>query len=163
MRLSVSHSVSLGVEPNQLFITVWQLRSNFCGASSLTGGRLCLLSMLLVLASADFLGSGSLGTHDHILLSQIWDFCFRRLLRFAGSRRRYSNPSPHGLLKTVSQSKSRSHIATDGQSVCQSSCRAPFGAHYQLFITDWPLQFCYCGAPILTRGRFCLYQRHFLQ
>jgi hypothetical protein len=33
---------------------------------------------------------------DRILLSQIWDFPFRRLLRLAGSRWRYSTPPPHG-------------------------------------------------------------------
>jgi hypothetical protein len=32
-------------------ITVWQLRSCFCGAPSLTRGRVCLLYMLLALAS----------------------------------------------------------------------------------------------------------------
>jgi hypothetical protein len=37
--------------------------------------------MLLALASAVFLGSESLETRDHILLFQIWDFPFRRLLR----------------------------------------------------------------------------------
>jgi hypothetical protein len=47
------------------------------------------------LASVVFLRSESLGTRDHILLSQIWDFPFRRLLRVAGSRWRYSNPPPH--------------------------------------------------------------------
>jgi hypothetical protein len=36
------------------------------------------------------------GTWDLILLSQIWDFPFRRLLRLAGSRWRYSTPPPHG-------------------------------------------------------------------
>jgi hypothetical protein len=40
--------------------------------------------MLLPLASVVFLGSESLGTRDHILLSQILDFPFRRLLRLAG-------------------------------------------------------------------------------
>jgi hypothetical protein len=34
-------------------------------------GLLCLLYMLLALASAIFLGSESLDTRDHILLSQI--------------------------------------------------------------------------------------------
>jgi hypothetical protein len=48
------------------------------------------------LASAVFLGSESLGTRDHILLSQIWDFHFRGLLRLAGPRWRYSTPPPHG-------------------------------------------------------------------
>jgi hypothetical protein len=50
---------------DQIFITVWHL---------------------LALASAVFLGSESLGTRDHILLSQILNFPFRRLLRLAGSR-----------------------------------------------------------------------------
>jgi hypothetical protein len=56
------------------------------GAPSLTRGRVCLLYMLLALASSVFLGSRSLGTRDHILLSQSWDFPFHRLLRLAGSR-----------------------------------------------------------------------------
>jgi hypothetical protein len=43
------------------------------------------------LPGAVFLGS--------ILLSPIWDFPFRRLLRLAGSRWRYSTPPPHGFKK----------------------------------------------------------------
>jgi hypothetical protein len=51
---------------------------NTCGyspyvISSLTRGRVCRLRLLLVLASAVILRSESGGTHDHILLSQIWD------------------------------------------------------------------------------------------
>jgi hypothetical protein len=61
----------------------------------LTRGQVCCLQLLLALASADFLGSESLGSRDHILLSQFWDFPFRRLLRLAGSRWRYSTPLPH--------------------------------------------------------------------
>jgi hypothetical protein len=52
--------------------------------------------MLLALASAIFLWSEPLGSRDHILLSQISDFLFHRLLRLAGSRWRYSIPPPHG-------------------------------------------------------------------
>jgi hypothetical protein len=96
LRLTVSQSVSLCIEPQLGFMTLWQLRSWSYGAPSLTRGRLCLLYMLLVLASVVFLGSEFLGTRDHILLSQIWDFPFRRLLRLAGSRWRYSNLPPHG-------------------------------------------------------------------
>jgi hypothetical protein len=81
---------------DQIFITLWQLRSCLCRAPSLARGRVCLLYMLLTLASVVFLGSESLGTRDHILLSQIWDFTFRRLLRLAESRLRYSTPPPHG-------------------------------------------------------------------
>jgi hypothetical protein len=46
---------------DQIFITVWQLRSRFCEAPSLTRGRVCLLYRLLALANAVFLGSESLG------------------------------------------------------------------------------------------------------
>jgi hypothetical protein len=80
-----------------LFITLWQLRSCFCGTPSLTRGRVCLLYMLLALSSTVILGSESRGNRDHILLSQIWDVPFRRLLRLAGSRWRHSFPPPHGL------------------------------------------------------------------
>jgi hypothetical protein len=51
---------------------------------------------------------------------------------------------------------SSSHIATDGQSVSKFWCRAPSGAHDQIFITVWHLRPCFCGAPSLTRGRVCL-------
>jgi hypothetical protein len=56
---------------DQIFITVVHFGFVFCGAPSLTRGRVCLLYMILVFASAVFLGSESLGTRDHILLSQI--------------------------------------------------------------------------------------------
>jgi hypothetical protein len=51
----------------------------FSGAPSLTRGRVCLLYLLLAFANVVFLGSESLGARDHILLSQISDFPFRRL------------------------------------------------------------------------------------
>jgi hypothetical protein len=90
LRLTVSQSVSLGVEPHlgphdQIFFTVWSLKLYFCGAPSLTRGRVCLLYMLLALANAVFLGSEFLGTRDHSLVSQIREFRFRRLLGLAGS------------------------------------------------------------------------------
>jgi hypothetical protein len=53
-------------------------------------------------------------------------------------------------------SPSPSHIATDGQIVSQSRCRAPSGAHDQIFITVLHLWSCFCGAPSLTRRRVCL-------
>jgi hypothetical protein len=139
---------------DQIFITLFQLRSCFCGAPSLKRGQVCLLNKLLALSIVVFLGSESLGTHDHILLSEIWDFPFRRLLRIAGSRWRYSTPPPQGLFYWLSLSLS--HIATDGQSVCLSWCRAPSGAHHQILVTVWQLQFCPWGAPSLTRGGVCL-------
>jgi hypothetical protein len=72
---------------------VWGFRPDFyycqtvagllIGALSLTRGQVCRLKSLLVLASAVVFGSYSRGTRGHILLSQILDFPFRRLLRFA--------------------------------------------------------------------------------
>jgi hypothetical protein len=59
--------------------------------------RVCRLQLLLVLGSAVILRSESRGTRDHILLSQIRDFPFRSLQRFAGLRWRYSTPSPYGI------------------------------------------------------------------
>jgi hypothetical protein len=53
-------------------------------------------------------------------------------------------------------SKSQSHIATDGQSVSPSSCRAPSGAYDHIVVTVWQLQSCLCGASSLTRGLVCL-------
>jgi hypothetical protein len=38
-------------------------------------------------------------------------------------------------LLLISFSQSQSHIATDGQSVCLSWCRAPSGAHEQIVVT----------------------------
>jgi hypothetical protein len=63
-------------------------------------------------------------------------------------------------ITVTSVGQSRSHIATDGQSVSQSVsqswCQAQSGAHDQIVIIVWQLLSCYCGAPSLTRGRVCL-------
>jgi hypothetical protein len=91
----LEQSTHLGLTTRSL-LHVWQLPSCSCGAPSLTRGRVYPLYMLLALTSAVFLGSESRGTWDHILLSHIWDFPFRRLLRLAGSRWRYSTPPPQG-------------------------------------------------------------------
>jgi hypothetical protein len=109
-------SNSLGVKHpsgayDQIFIIVRQLRVCWCGALSLTRERVCRLRFLLVLASAVTLGPQSLGTRDHILQSQIRDFPFRRLVRLAGLRWRYSPPPPHGL---TGSSQSQSYLATGG-------------------------------------------------
>jgi hypothetical protein len=88
--------------------------------SSLTRGWLCRSQLLLVLASADIRRSKSRRTHNHILLSQIWDspnlegqvphiynpqgqggpvippgtgFTFHHHLQLTGLRWRYSTPS----------------------------------------------------------------------
>jgi hypothetical protein len=57
--------------------------------------------------------------------------------------------------KRLSRIDRQSHIATDGQSVCLSWCRAPAGAHDQMFLLVWKLLSCPRGEPSLTRGRVC--------
>jgi hypothetical protein len=77
---SDSHSASLSYSVkhpsgayDQIFITVRQLRVCWYGALSLTKEKVCRIQLLLVLASEVILWSESIGTRDHILLSQIRD------------------------------------------------------------------------------------------
>jgi hypothetical protein len=89
-------SVSLGVEPELGLMTRDLLLFDSygrvcCEAPSLTRGRVCLMYMLLVLASAVLLGSESLW--DSQTLSDL-RLSFGRPLRLAGSRWRYSTPPP---------------------------------------------------------------------
>jgi hypothetical protein len=69
-----------------------QLRVCYFVAPSLTRGRVCNLLLLLVLASAVQLESESLGTQDHILLSQ-----FLRLPQPGGSGPLFYIPPEQGV------------------------------------------------------------------
>jgi hypothetical protein len=82
---------------------IWVLRPDFYYCQTVAGlltwaalsDERTGLQLLLSLASAVILRSESHETRDHILLSQILDFPFRRLLWLAGIRWRYSAPPPH--------------------------------------------------------------------
>jgi hypothetical protein len=101
LRPAVSRSVCLGIKHpsgayDQIFIS--QTVAGLLMWGALCDERpVCLLQLLLALVSAVILWSESRGTRDQILLSQIRDFLFRRLLRLAGLRWRYSNPPPRGI------------------------------------------------------------------
>jgi hypothetical protein len=105
----------LGLRPD-FYYCLLQFRVCWYGAPSLTRKRICRLQLLLALASAVFLGPQSRGTRDHILLSQIRDLPFRRLLRLTGLRWMYSIPPPHGIELS---SKSKSKLHCDWRSVNQ--------------------------------------------
>jgi hypothetical protein len=99
LRLTVSQSVSMSLcrAPWPYFhycLTVTVLFLSGVLSDERTGLSFAYAAGL---ASSVFLGSESLGARDYILLSQIWDFPFRRLLRLAESRWIYSPPPPQGI------------------------------------------------------------------
>jgi hypothetical protein len=104
LRLAVyRQSVRLCDRPLRLTTSNF-FQQNICGhspyvISSRTRGWVCRLQLLLVLASAVFSWSESHGTHDHILLTQIWD-CLKlegQVFLFLSSRNRLSQLYPQAL------------------------------------------------------------------
>jgi hypothetical protein len=113
-------------------VPIWSLRPDFCYCQTISGlliwGALSeertglSFTLLQALARAVIFGSESRGTRDLILLLQIRDFPFRRLLRFAGLRWRYSNPPPRGSL--ISLTSNRTETFTTVISDLLSTCRS---------------------------------------
>jgi hypothetical protein len=103
LQLTVGQSISLGVEPRLGLMTRYLLLFDSYGLVSvglpLWREDWSVFCICCWPSPAQSLGPESLGSRDYILLSQFWDFPFRRLLRLAGSRWRYSNPPPHGCEK----------------------------------------------------------------
>jgi hypothetical protein len=102
LRPTVCRLASLGIKQHlglrSDFFTAKTLSASWCGALSLTRGRVSRLLLLLDLASTHILGSESRWSHDNILLSHIRNYPFCCLLRLARLRWRYSSPPPYGII-----------------------------------------------------------------
>jgi hypothetical protein len=165
LRPTVSRPVCLGIKHpsracDQIFISarntecVWQLRSWFHGAPSLTRGRVCLLYVPLALASAVFFGPSPLGLATVFsLFFQIQGFVEGSTPSEAQEVMAQEEPGILSLSLVLRQTVSRP--------VCLG-IKHPSGAYDQIFFSIrnteyvWQLRSLFRGTPSLTRGRVCL-------
>jgi hypothetical protein len=100
-------------------------------------GRVCLLYMLLALASAVLLGSESLGTRYHILLSDL-RLPFRRLLRIWGSQWR-SNSCSLCILgaDTTENTLSNSTLLWRHMFVATKTCLSSVPSDFTIPVFSW--------------------------
>jgi hypothetical protein len=120
---STANQFVLAPSPLRLTVRFFFSQLNTCShipyiISSLTRGWICYLQLLLALTGAFLLGSEFRGTRDHILVSQIRDFPFCRLLRLAGLRWRYSTPPSQGKLTRSSLHSFLYRLSVTMESAC---------------------------------------------
>jgi hypothetical protein len=118
-------------------------------------------TMLLVLASAFNLGSESRRTRKHILLTQIRDFPFCRLLRLAGLRWRYSTPPPHGNVAYCLRLETSLIVASyelggrDRNHLLEEFCFShPWGQCVYIRVVTWRVYNCHLGNDVFIVPRY---------
>jgi hypothetical protein len=149
---------------DQIFSTVGLLHVCWCRAPCLTRGRVCRLQLLRSSPTQSFSNPSPTGLTTYFSVSDLrflkpsrtcpgvyipqeqggtvipsgTGFPFRRLLRLAGLRWRYSNPPRHGALR-LSQSQNHSCFTNIGLPSVSSSWRqAPWDPRLEIF-SNWTL------------------------
>jgi hypothetical protein len=128
LQFTNAHALGFSVSTSRLLATDLNTNCHFKSPRSL----------LLILSSITLYSSVLIGTQLIFTIHAPFSFLCSQLLNLPG-------------LST--NLKSKSHC--DWRTVSQSWCRAPSGAHDQIFIIVWQLRSCFYGAPSLTRGRVC--------
>jgi hypothetical protein len=179
LRLTITRSVCLGVKALLGSMTRFLLLSTVAGLymwGALSDGRTGLsFTIASVPRQPVILGSESLGSHNHILFSQVLKslnldgqvlvFLSPMTPRHPGLLfvASYNYQGYGGVIGTRLQGRRSKLFTTDGQSVSISWYRAPLLDLWPDItscrnVAVWNLRSCFCRAPSLTRGRVCSLQ-----